>query len=43
VAALFFCGAMVRGSIRDYFRLRRRQTARGAVLPVETIQPPRRP
>jgi hypothetical protein len=28
---------IVRGSVRDYYRLPRRQTARGAVLPVKTI------
>lgn len=32
---------MVRGAIRDHYRLPRRQRARGAVLPVETISPPR--
>jgi hypothetical protein len=32
---------MVRGAVRDYFRLPRRQRVRGAVLPVETIRPPR--
>ncbi len=34
---------MVRGAIRDYFKLPRRQRARGAVLPVETIAAPPRP
>ena len=42
VIALFAFRAMVRGSVGDYFRLRRKQRARGAVLPVETIQPPKR-
>ncbi|HEX6228891.1 MAG TPA: hypothetical protein VFZ41_05445 [Solirubrobacterales bacterium] len=32
---------MVRGARRDYYRLPRRQRVRGAVLPVETISPPR--
>ncbi len=32
--------SLVRGAIRDYFRLPRRQHVRGAVLPVETIKPP---
>jgi len=32
--------AMVRGAIRDYFRLPRNQRVRGAVLPVEKITPP---
>jgi hypothetical protein len=40
VAALFIFRAIVRDSIRDFFRLRRKQKVRGAVLPVETIQPP---
>jgi hypothetical protein len=42
VAALLVFRALVRDSVRDYFRLRRRQKARGAVLPVETIAPPER-
>ena len=29
--------SIVRGAIRDYYRLPRRQRARGAALPVETI------
>jgi hypothetical protein len=33
--------SMVRGAIADHYRLPRRQRTRGAVLPVETIQPPR--
>lgn len=32
---------MVRGATRDHFRLPRRQRVRGAVLPVETISPPK--
>jgi hypothetical protein len=42
--AIFFLAALrslVRGAVRDYFRLPRRQKVRGAVLPVETISPPR--
>jgi hypothetical protein len=38
--AAFVLGAFrsaIRGAIRDYFRLPRRQRARGAALPVETI------
>lgn len=31
---------IVRGSIRDYYRLPRRQETRGAALPVETISGP---
>jgi hypothetical protein len=41
VVALFALRSMVRGATRDYFRLPRRQKVRGAVLPVETISPPR--
>ncbi len=33
--------SMVRGARRDYQRLPRKQRVRGAVLPVETISPPR--
>ena len=33
--------SMAQGAVRDYFRLPRRQRVRGAVLPVETIKPPR--
>ena len=32
--------SMIRGAAGDYFRRPRRQRARGAVLPVERIQPP---
>jgi hypothetical protein len=41
VVLLFALRAMVRSAVRDYFRLPRRQRTRGAVLPVETISPPR--
>lgn len=41
VIALFAFRSMVREAIRDYFRLPRKQHVRGAVLPVETISPPR--
>jgi hypothetical protein len=41
VVLLFALRGMVRGAIRDHFRLPRKQRARGAVLPVETIRPPR--
>jgi hypothetical protein len=34
--------SMVSGARRDYYRLPRRQRVRGAVLPLETISPPRR-
>jgi hypothetical protein len=40
VIALFAFRGMVRGSIGDFFRLRRRQKTRGAVLPVESIKAP---
>ena len=35
--------SMVRGSIRSYYRLPRRQETRGAALPVETISTPPQP
>lgn len=41
VVALFALRNMVRGAIRDYFHLPRKQQVRGAVLPVETISPPK--
>jgi hypothetical protein len=40
IAALFFLRGLVRNSVREFFRLPLRQKVRGAVLPVETIQPP---
>jgi hypothetical protein len=40
IVALGAFRALVRGSIRDYFRLPRRQRVRGAALPVETISAP---
>ena len=40
VVVLFALRSMIRGAIRDYFRLPRKQAVRGAVLPVETISPP---
>jgi hypothetical protein len=33
--------SMVSGARADYYRLPRRQRARGGVLPVETISPPK--
>lgn len=33
--------SMIVGARRDFYRLPRRQRVRGAVLPVETISPPR--
>ena len=41
VVLLFALRAMVKGATRDYFRLPRKQQTRGAVLPVETISPPK--
>ena len=40
VILLFALRAMIKSATRDYFRLPRKQHARGAVLPVETISPP---
>jgi hypothetical protein len=45
VGAIFALAAfrnLVRGAIRDYFRLPRRQRVRSAALPVETISVPKR-
>ena len=42
VVALFALRALTRDSVRDFFGLRRKQRVRGAVLPVETITPPKR-
>lgn len=44
VGAIVFLAAfrgLVKGAVRDYFRLPRKQKVRGAVLPVETISVPR--
>jgi hypothetical protein len=41
IVALFAFRAMVKDAIRGYFQLPRKQHVRGAVLPVETISPPR--
>jgi hypothetical protein len=41
VVLLFALRSMIKGATRDYFRLPRKQKTRGAVLPVETISPPR--
>jgi hypothetical protein len=41
VIALFAFRSMIRAAIRDYFSLPRKQHVRGAVLPVETISPPK--
>ena len=42
VVAAFFIRAMARDAIADYYRLRRKQKVRGAVLPIEQIQSPKR-
>jgi hypothetical protein len=39
--ALLALRSMVKGAIRDYYKLPRKQHVRGAVLPVEQISPPR--
>jgi len=41
IVALAALRNMVQGARRDYYRLPLKQKVRGAVLPVETIQPPR--
>lgn len=41
VVGLFALRSMIRSASRDYFRLPRKQRVRGAVLPVETVSPPR--
>jgi hypothetical protein len=41
IVLLFALRSMIQGATRNYFRLPRRQKTRGAVLPVETISPPR--
>jgi hypothetical protein len=41
IVFLFAFRSLVKGAVRDYFRLPRKQKARGAVLPVETISVPR--
>ena len=46
VGAIFALAAfrsIVRGAIRDYYRLPRHQHVRGAALPVETISAPPKP
>lgn len=41
VVLLFALRSMIRSAISSYYRLPRRQRVRGAVLPVETISPPK--
>lgn len=40
VIALAAFRSLVRGAIRDFYRLPRKQRVRGAALPVETLEPP---
>jgi hypothetical protein len=40
--ALFALRGIIGGAAGDFFRLRRKQRARGAVLPVEAIRPPKK-
>jgi hypothetical protein len=41
VILLFALRSMIKSATGDYFKLPRKQQTRGAVLPVETISPPR--
>jgi hypothetical protein len=41
IVFLFAFRSLVKGAVRDYFRLPRKQRTRGAVLPVETISTPK--
>jgi hypothetical protein len=41
VFALFAFRSMIREATRSYYKLPRKQSVRGAVLPVEQISPPR--
>jgi len=43
IFALAAFRSLVRGSIRDFYRLPRKQHVRGAALPVETISAPPKP
>jgi uncharacterized membrane protein YfcA len=43
ILALAAFRSLVRGSIREYYRLPRKQVVRGAALPVETISAPPKP
>ena len=43
IFALAAFRSLVRGSIRDFYRLPRKQQVRGAALPVETISAPPKP
>jgi hypothetical protein len=41
IVLLFALRSMVKSATQSYFRLPRKQHTRGAVLPVETISPPK--
>jgi hypothetical protein len=41
IIALAAFRSLVRGAVRDFYRLPRKQTVRGAALPVETISVPK--
>ena len=41
IFALVAFRGLVRGAIRDFYRLPRKQTTRGAALPVETVEIPK--
>lgn len=41
IVAIFAFRAMIKDAIASYYKLPRKQHTRGAVLPVETISPPR--
>jgi hypothetical protein len=43
IVAIFAFRSLVRGAIRGYYALPRKQHARGAALPVETISAPPKP
>ena len=43
IVALFAFRSLVRGAIRGYYGLPRKQHTRGAALPVETISAPPKP
>lgn len=41
IFALVAFRGLVRGAVRDFYRLPRKQTTRGAALPVETVEIPK--
>jgi hypothetical protein len=40
IVALFALRSMIKDAVRSYYKLPRKQSVRGAVLPVEQISPP---